>query len=126
MRGLNAGVRQRMTWFAIGAFLALGVLVANSAFVIARRRRVPEATPRPSLRKQMPTSDVVALLLMVAAWGVGLGAPVLWPGTAFGNFMNSTLNLMAYFIWCGIAYVAFRVVWYFTTSRSRRRNDGAV
>jgi hypothetical protein len=116
-----------MTWFNVGALLALAVLLANSAFVIARRKRMPVAASQAaSLKKKMPISAVLGMLVMVAAWVVGLGAPVFWPETAFGDFMSNKLNLVAYCIWCGVAYVAFHVAWHFTTSRLPRKNDSAV
>ena len=116
-----------MTWFTVGAFLALGMLVANSAFVIARRKRVPAEAPQPPrLKQKIRISTVVAISLMVTAWVAGLGAPVFWPGTALGDFMSNTLNLVAYFTWCGIAYVVFHTAWHLITSRFPRRNGGAV
>lgn len=116
-----------MTWFTIGAFLVLALLLTNSIFVIARRKRSPaSATLQPALKRKMSASAVFAMLVVVAAWVAGIGAPVFWPESAFGQFMSSKLNLTAYFIWCGFTYVVFNVAWHLLTSRRPVKNDGAV
>jgi hypothetical protein len=116
-----------MTWFTVGAFLALGALVANSVVIMVRQRRNPALVEqRPTLKGRLPVHMVLGMLLVVAAWVAGLGAPTFWPESAFGQFMSSTLNFVAYFIWCAVAFVVFHVVWHLVSSRQPGKNDGAV
>ena len=105
----------------------LGLFAANSVVVMARRKRMlapPAGAPK--LKEKVPTFEVYAMLVMVAAWMVGLGARVFWPESAFGQFMSSKLNLAAYLIWCGVVYVVFGVARRLLKSRQWRKNDSAV
>ena len=115
------------TWFTVGAFFALGLLLANSVVLkVLRNRRPPMRARQPMLKRKMPAVAVLGMLVVVGAWTFGLGAPFVWPESEFGQFMSSKLNLVAYFIWCGFAYVILYVTWHLLTARRSRRNDDTV
>ena len=66
------------------------------------------------------------MLALVAAWTVGLAVPVFWPGTALAEFLNDTLTLVAYFIWCGVAYLVLFLVWRLFMRVDHKDSDGAA
>jgi hypothetical protein len=116
-----------MSWLTIGAIVVAGLFSVNTVVYLVRyqrKRQRGESVPPVNLNR-MSRVDIFIVFVMVAAFVIGLAAPVFWPSSEFGLWMQEKYSFLVYFVWCmASAFVAQTVVMFIR--QPWKRKNGAV
>jgi hypothetical protein len=107
----------------VGAAIWLALLATNSIAYRIWFGTFPRSANPPGRRRVLSKTELALCSLMVLGFVVGVAAPVVAPGSAFGRWLLEPYAQLAFGAWCLIAAVSANIVIGLMRLLSRRRGS---
>jgi hypothetical protein len=107
----------------IGAALVIAAQFILAGWYVRRFGTVLRPKARSEFGRNIPTSQVVILVLFVAAIFVGYAAPAVSPGTPFSEWLREPFASVVYYAWCYAGMLILFVASGAYAARRRRERE---